>query len=200
MKKIITYKVIILCLIAPNTFASASWSSLPDKISTSELIFKGVLIEKYYQTEPDYTQKHKSNKVDNTRQRIPQVFTVFVFAVDEVLKGEYQEATIEVSMLGGCDEEDAGDICVDYSFNYRYEINDNAVMFVNHRKNSNLYQSASAYSTAYTIKGSVEILTTEGSINYIYEKELDENGRPVKKDVLTLDILRQTIFDEHYEH
>ncbi|MCF6226155.1 MAG: hypothetical protein L3J22_07645 [Xanthomonadales bacterium] len=195
MKKII---VIILCLIATNAFAFSVWKSLPDKISSSELIFKGVLIEKYIQVEPNSTQKHKSNKIDNTSQRIPQVFTIFVFAVDEVLKGEYQEATIEVSMLGGCD--DTSDTCVGYSSNYKYEINDNAVMFINHRKNSNTYQSANGSSTAYTIEGSVEILTREGSINYIYEKELAENYRPIKKDVLTLDILRQTIFDEHYEH
>ena len=173
-----------------NTHSSTTpWKPLSIQIEVAEIIFKGVVVDIYSQVEPDiksqYSQ-YENGKVVRTWEGKPQIFTTFVFKINDILKGEYLDDQIEVKMLGGCDDTS----CVDYSFGYRYKRNDTAVMFLSLNEKNNYYKK-SDYSSPYTLKGSLELLTLEGHITYI--QELNKNNKIVLKDVLTLDILKNQI-------
>ncbi len=188
----IKYKVLLVIALFffMNTHSSTMlWKPLPVRIEIAEIIFEGVVIDIYSQVEPDiksqYSQ-YENGKVVRTWEGEPQIFTTFVFKIKDILKGEYLDDQIEVKMLGGCDN----DNCIDYSFGYHYNIGDTAVMFVSLNKKNNYYKR-SDYSSPYTLKGSLGLLTISGAITYL--QELDENNEIVLKDVLTLAILKNKI-------
>ena len=189
-------KLLLVVALLFNFKANSSttiWKPLSEKIEIAELIFEGVLIDVYSQKEPEIINqisRYENGKVIETFDSPPQIFTTYVFEIKNILKGEHFSDHIEVKMLGGCDKEKED--CVNYSFNYAYNINDRAVMFVSLNKRNN-YFKRSDYSSAYNIEGSLGLLTSEGSIKYLRER--DKNNEIVSKDVLTLDILKNEIYE-----
>jgi hypothetical protein len=175
-----------------NSHSSQIWKPLPVQIEIAEVIFDGILIDIYSQKEPEIINqisRYENGNIIETFDSPPQIYTTYVFEIKNILKGEYFDEQIEIKMLGGCDKET--DDCVNYSFNYGYKLNDRAVMFVNLNKRNNYYKR-SGYSSAYTLKGSLGLLTRSGYITYF--QELDDNNKVVSKEVLTLDILKNEIY------
>lgn len=176
-----------------NAKSSGIWKPFPVQIEKAEIIFEGVLIEVYSQREPDIknqASQYKDGNVIKTWDMPPQLYTTFVFEVKDILKGEYFDDHIEVKMSGGCDDDT--NMCVSNSTGYGYKINDRAVMFVSLDIKNNYYKR-SDYSSAYTVKGSLGLLTREGYITY--HQEIDKNNKREIKDVLTLEILKNEIYE-----
>lgn len=182
----------ITILFFSNTYTSMIWEPLPAQIEVAEIIFEGVVVDVYSKREPkikSQTSQYENGKVIKTWDMHHQLFTTFVFEIKDILKGEYLDDQIEVKMPGGCDEDT--NICVSSSSSYGYKVNDKAVMFVSLNKKNNYYKR-SDYSSAYTLKGTLELLTRDGHITYV--EELDKNRKIVLKDVLTLEVLKNEIY------
>lgn len=173
--------------------SSGVWMPLSVQIEVAEIIFEGVVVDVYSKREPkikSQASKYKDGEVIKTWDLPPGIYTTFVFEIKDILKGEYLDNQIKVKMPGGCDE-DTND-CVSLSTGYGYKVNDKAVLFVSLNKKNNYYKR-SDYSSAYTLKGSLGLLTRDGHITYL--QELDKNREIIMKDVLTLEVLKNEIHE-----
>ncbi|MFK8012580.1 MAG: hypothetical protein AB8B80_11100 [Marinicellaceae bacterium] len=182
--KIILYTILVLSLINSYVFSGqVLLRPTSEDIDRSQLIFRGILVDKYsnYETPLDL------EKPDNM-----SVFTTYLFKVTEIFKGTYVDEEIEVKMYGGCIE--GADYCIETSNDYYYEINDDALMFLNLNKTYGHFQSLN-FTTAYKVEGSIEVLTSEGSLRYYYEN--NNEGKTIRKDVLTLQIVKKLIKDNN---
>jgi len=163
--KFYTVTIIILYHISYISFASLGWISIADQVNDAELIFKGVLVDKYSKIETIYDK--------------PKTYTTFIFEVKDVLKGRHNNKLIEVKMYEGPNS-------------YNYELDDQVVMFLKINRN-NYYLSSYSYGSAFTIQGKVEVLTTENTITYVYDKEREKDGDLIIKYALTLKSLEKII-------
>lgn len=148
MKNKTIIQVLIFLLISFQV-NSTIYISIPleDEIDEADLIIRGELIKKYSQNEA--IKRYLTNAKGEVKFTVENsIFTTFTFSVDEVLKGSYSKNEIEVKMLGGCNVENS---CDDYSFNYDYKIQEQALLFLRYNKKNNTYQATQASHTAFSI-------------------------------------------------
>lgn len=176
--KIVIY-ITLLFFFTANTYSSTYvLRPISQVIDRTEIIFIGELLETY--------QKRENGK-DGSKGYI---YTTYIFSITEILKGQYLEDSISVRKLGGCDSE-PGD-CAEYSFaGYDYKVGEEGLMFINYHSFTNSYRSSRDGLTAYSIQGSLKLLTsTSKTINYVKLKQ--EDGT-YKDNIFTLAILRDLV-------
>ena len=196
----------ILMLFVLNTSNAGIQSgfTLEDEINEADLIIKGRLVKTYSRYE-----KIESNMVNGNHevlQKIPEsIFTTYIFKVEEVLKGRYVNENIKILMVGGCDLE--LDLCVDYSFNYYYKIDEQAVLFLTKKNNApNAYKADQGSYSAFAIKNNNVLIRKSSGDEENDDEENDKDGNSSKlifnkdkeivlKNNLTLDGLKLKISD-----
>ncbi len=189
----------IILLLLSNACLSAMYPEYPieQDINESILIFKGKLVDEYYQKrEGTYTKRSRDGSLFKGKR--DKLFTIYVFSINEILKGNYKQDTIEVMMLGGCEN----GYCAVSTAGYSYDLGDEALLFLRGREGyPSTYLSLLGASTVFDIDSSGRLLKQSlGEPRYNENKQLikiNENGEfIIDKDPLTLDSLRLKIKQE----
>ena len=119
-------------------------------IEKAQLVVKGIVSKKYSKKE-EYLLKQFSMSngvISEERVSVNGIYTTFTIEIDEVLYGSHDEKTIEIKMLGGCDDEG---VCLRLSSNYDYEINNNVLLFLNYDDVNKIFQSTDNGITAFLV-------------------------------------------------
>ncbi|VAW47236.1 hypothetical protein MNBD_GAMMA03-1833 [hydrothermal vent metagenome] len=197
IKKYSIIIILLLVIIGKSNAGISGNFSVDGEISRADLIIKGKLIDKFSRSENIPRTMRNGNR--EVIAKIPSsIFTTYIFKVEEVLKGKYEKDNIKILMLGGCDYE--LDLCVDYSFNYYYEVGEQAVLILTKTTNDAYKADQGSYS-AFSIKNNNILLRKSSG-----EEEEDENEYPNKltfsknkkitiKRNLTLENLKTKILD-----
>ncbi|MEZ5472444.1 MAG: hypothetical protein R3E90_11720 [Marinicella sp.] len=77
-------------------------TTIEEHVEKSSLIIKGTLINKYSKNDFDVIEYSVNGKGEETGSKSGAIYTTYVFRIDEVLKGNYDNKTIEVKKQGGC--------------------------------------------------------------------------------------------------
>ncbi len=145
-KTIITDTFIMLLVTFFSYFSLFFESSFEDHVNQAELIIKGHLIEKYVKKEVIINAHHKLE--GNAMSADYSVLTTYVFAVDELLKGDYDKKFIEVKMFGGC--EDQSD-CDSNEYIYDFAKDENTVLLLKYVAKNNTYQMSHPGCSAFIV-------------------------------------------------
>jgi len=195
--KVISIIFIILLVVTGNANAARTGVfSLENDIIDAELIVRGKLVNTFSRSENIPRTMQDGNH--EILEHIPSsIFTTYIFNVEEVLKGKYEKENIKILMLGGCDDELG--MCVEYSFNYYYEVGEQAVIFLT-KSNNNYYKANEGAKSAYSIKNN-NILIRKSSGEYNYEEEysnklsVSNDKKIIRKNKLTIEGLKTKISD-----
>lgn len=119
-------------------------------INESQLIIKGKVINKEARNEEHLLNQYSVSQgvASVDRKNVKGIYTTFTVQIDEMLRGKHDDQSIEVKMLGGCDEKGK---CFRLSSNYDYQINDEVLIFLNYDEVNDYFQSTSNGITAYVI-------------------------------------------------
>ncbi len=159
-------------------------------VKKSELIVRGVVISKKAKNEAFHLKQHSmsNGKISTSRQMVKAIYTTFTIQINELLRGEYDTPTIEVKMLGGCEENGS---CFRMSSHYQYEVSDEVLMFLNYDEVNDFFHSTSNGITAYLVSENDELMRAGDFMT------LDNNGsiipRKDHKHSLSVDELKQVI-------
>ena len=195
--KVYKWKLIPIALILVTNTCFSSFEDVPieQDINESSLIIKGKLIDKYYQRrEGSYIASKDGSVYEGKRQKL---FTIFVFSVEEMLKGEYENDSIEVMMLGGCENGD----CFYISSGYSYDLGEDAVLFLKERRKYPFtYIALGAASTVYSIDSRDRLLRKSLSESESNEKKqsikTNKDGKYSIEEQMTIGSLKSLINQE----
>jgi hypothetical protein len=169
---------------------------ISEEINESTLIIKGKIVNKYTKMENIKQYYYKRNG-EIAESRIKEfLYTTFVFDIDEVLYGSYQNKTIEVKLQGGCHD---NGICESSSWDYDFNKGEKGVIFLKNIYRSNHYMStAGSYSAFFLTEN--EFLNRKSNLNnegkvIINQRYLtiDNSGKTIVKSKLSLEELKSII-------
>jgi len=151
MKKRILLLLLISAIILCPVYASVYIEQPIEKhIEKAQLIVKGI-VSKTSSKKEEYLLKQftmSNGVISEDRISVNGIYTTFTVEIDEVLYGSHDKKTIEIKMLGGCDDEG---VCLRLSSNYDYEINNNVLLFLNYDDVNNFFQSSENGITAFFV-------------------------------------------------
>jgi hypothetical protein len=173
----------ILVLFSFNVYSSFIVEvPLEEEVEEAILIIKGKVVKKYSKIENIkhyYYDRNRDIKESKVKDRI---YTTFVFNIDDVLYGAYENNSIEVKMQGGC--YDTG-ICEGSSWDYDFDIEEQGVIFLKHIYKSKYFTSTAGSYSAFAIDEN----------NNLYRKSHNYHGKnksEIKHD-LSLKLLKTAI-------
>ncbi|MCB1583672.1 MAG: hypothetical protein KDI92_11450, partial [Xanthomonadales bacterium] len=154
-------------------------------IEKAQLIVKGVVIKKEAKEEKHLLKQYTmSNGVlSENRTEVDAIYTTFTIKIDEILYGSHDEKTIDVKMLGGCNDEGS---CLNISSNYDFEVENNIVLFLNFDEVNGFFRSTSNGITAYLVHENSSLVRAGEFVvanrnNQILSEKLQENKLTMEK-------------------
>lgn len=149
-------------------------------IKKSDLIVRGEVIQKYSNYETHWLEDVIMNNgvLSKELKEVNSIYTTYVIVVEEVLHGSYEKKTIEVKMLGGCDNKG---VCLQLSSNYDFNLKKDVLLLLNYDETNDIYRSTSNGITAYLVhkdgllESAGDFVVLDDDYKIINEKIKDNN-------------------------
>lgn len=145
-KSIIADILIIIIICCIGYYSLFQEHSFEEHVMQAELIIQGRMIKKYVKKEvvtKEYFLDYASAMTADF-----SVLTTYVFVVDDVLKGDYDNKYIEVKMLGGCLSHNH---CSNDALIYDFASHEKSLLLLKFVEQNDTYQMSHPACSAFTI-------------------------------------------------
>jgi TonB family protein len=191
-KNVLLY-ILIFVFSLSTCFGESEYAPIKNYGDESTIIIRGKLIDKYFQRRTsDYLNKDKFRDADE--EIIKPLFTVFLFSVIEVIKGNIEQSEIEVLMQGGCENKEC---TFNRTKSFSYEKGEDADLILKARLvNPDTYRFAGLQKTTFVIGTGGKVRISWGDVKSKKENSSlnsNENIEPTLNNSLPMNV-------EQYSH